>query len=122
MSKNPPLPLLPNAPSNHPDSGRLGTAFEGMFLGATPTADGDFIDNWGVVDTEEALALSNVNDMRLKHCIVDASASVWGVQTMRSGQLKACYHLLHPHRSNSLVVVHWTGGGKDTHTSHSWYD
>ncbi len=83
-----------------------------MFLGAAHTADGDFIDDWGVVDTEEALALSNVDDARLKRCIVDASASVWGVPTMRLGQLEACYRLLHPHRSNSLVVVHWTGGGK----------
>ncbi len=25
---------------------------------------------------------------------------------------EVCFCLLHPHRSNSLVVVHWTGGGK----------
>jgi hypothetical protein len=31
---------------------------------------------------------------------------------MCPAQLEASYHLLHPHRPNSLVVVHLTGGGK----------
>ena len=29
---------------------------------------------------------------------------------MRPTQLEVCYHLLHPHCPNSLVVVHRTGG------------
>jgi hypothetical protein len=83
-----------------------------MFLDASDVAGGDFNDDWGVTDTEEALALSFVNDARLKACIVATLASVWGVPTMRPSQLEACYRLLHPHRPNSLVVVHRTGGGK----------
>ena len=31
---------------------------------------------------------------------------------MRPAQLEVCYHLLHPHCPDYLVVVHWTGGGK----------
>ena len=113
MLTNPPLPPLPNAPSDHfPDFGRLDAGFEAMFLNAAHAADGDFIDDWGAVNTAEALALSSVDDVRLKRCIVDASASVWGMPTMRPLQIKACYCLLHPHHSNSLGVVHWTGGGK----------
>jgi len=85
-----------------------------MFLDASDVAGGDFNDDWGVTDTEEALALSFVNDARLKACIVATLASVWGVPTMRPSQLEACYRLLHPHRPNSLVVVHRRGGGRLT--------
>ena len=83
-----------------------------MLLDPSHVVDDDFPDNWGINDTEEALAVSGVDDWRLKDCIVDASASVWGVPTMRPAQLEACFHLLHPHRPNSLIVVHCTGGRK----------
>ena len=117
MSTNPPLPPSPNAPSDHhPDSGQLDAAFEVMFLDAAHAANGNFINNWGAIDTAEALALFGVDYTRLKRCILNASASVWGVPTMRPLQIKVCYCLLHPHHSNSLVVVHRTGGGEDTHT------
>ena len=108
-----PSPPSPNAPfDHHSDSGRLDAAFEVMFLNAAHAADGNFINDWGAVDTAEALALFCVNNARLKCCIVDALASVWGVPEMRPLQIEVCYCLLHPHCSNSLIVVHWTGGGK----------
>ena len=109
MSKNPPSPPSPNAPSDHhPESGRLGATFKGMFLDAAHAADGGFINNWGVVNTEEALALSNIDDARLKCCIVDASASVWGVPTLRPGQLEACYCLLHSSHLQLLALSIWS--------------
>ena len=111
MSRNHTSPSSANAPSsNVTDSRRLDYAFKVMFLDVSDIAGGDFDDNWGVADTEEALTLSFVHDARLKDCIVTASASVWGVPTMCTAQLVACYHLRHPHRLNSLVVVHRTGG------------
>jgi hypothetical protein len=123
MSRNHPSPRSPTAPSSGvPDSRRLGSAFEAMFLDASDVAGGHFDDNWGVADTEQALALSFVDDARLKACIVTASASVWGVPTMRPAQLEACYRLIHPHRPNSLVVVHRTGGGEDSHPTNSRCD
>ena len=85
-----------------------------MFLDASDVAGGDFDNNWGIANTEEALTLLFVNDARLKACIVAASAFVWGVPTMCPAQLEACYRLLHPHHPNSLVVVHRTGGGRLT--------
>ena len=85
-----------------------------MLLDPSHIVDDDFPDDWGINDTEEALAVSGVDDSRLKDCIVDASASVWGVPTMRPAQLEACFRLLHPHRPNSLIVVHHTGGGRLT--------
>ena len=85
-----------------------------MLLDPSHIVDDDFPDDWGINDTEEALAVSGVDDSRLKDCIVDASASVWGVPTMRPAQLEACICLLHPHRPNSLIVVHRTGGGRLT--------
>ena len=84
MSKNPPPPRSPDA-----------------------SPDRDMIN-------KQVLVLSHLDAARLKDCIVAASASVWGVPTMRPTQLGACYHLLHPHHPNSLVVVHRTGGG-ETH-------
>ena len=83
-----------------------------MLLDCTVDADSDFIDDWGVPDTEDALALSGIDQTRLKDCIVAASALVWGVPTMRPVQLEVCYQLFHSHRPDYLVVVHWTGGGK----------
>ena len=98
MSGNtPPLPLPDAPPARHPDTSKLDSAFDEMLLDRTVDADGDFIDDWGVADTEEALALSGINKTRLKDCIADASASVWGVPMMRPAQLEACYCLLHPH-------------------------
>ena len=78
MSKNPPPPLSPNAPSDSPPhSDRLDAAFKALILDATDVADGHFTNDWGVVDTQEALALSGIDDARLKCCIADASACVW---------------------------------------------
>ncbi len=125
--KSPPCPEITPRRARPPlrrlaDSRRLGSAFEAMFLDASDVVGGHFDDDWGVADTEQALALSFVDDARLKACIVAASASVWGVPTMRPAKLEACYRLLHPHRPNSLVVVHWTGGGEDSHPTNSRCD
>jgi hypothetical protein len=93
-----------------------------MLLNPSHVVDDDFPNDWGINDTEEALAVSGGNNPRLKDCIVDASASVWGVPTMRPAQLEACFRLLHPHRPNSLIVVHRTGGGEDSHPTNSSCD
>ncbi len=79
-----------------------------MLLDISHVVDDNLPDDWGINDTEEVLALSGVDGARLKDCIVNASASVWGVPTMHPVQLEACFRLLHPHRPNSLVVVHHT--------------
>jgi len=113
MSRDPPLPPSPDAPADHcPEDGELHDKFDAMLLDTSHVIDDNFPDDWGVNDTEEALALSGVDDARLKDCIVDASASVWGVLAMCPAQLEACFCLLHPHRPNSLIVVHRTRGGK----------
>jgi hypothetical protein len=115
MSRNHPSPRSPNAPSSGvPDSRRLDSAFEAMFLDASDIAGGDFDDDWGDANTEQVLALLFVDDARLKACIIATSVSEWGIPTMRPAQLEACYRLLHPHRPNSLVVAHRTGGGRLT--------
>jgi len=93
-----------------------------MLLNPSHVVDDDFPNDWGINDTEEALAVSGGNNSQLKDCIVDASASVWGVPTMRPAQLEACFRLLHPHRPNSLIVVHRTGGGEDSHPTNSSCD
>ncbi len=77
-----------------------------MLLSSSHVADNDFLDDWGINDTEEALAVSSVDDSQLKDCIADASASVWGVPTMRPAQLEACICLLHPHRRQHLRQHH----------------
>ena len=92
-----------------------------MFLDTSDIACGDFYDDWGVADTEEALALSFVNNAKLKACIVAALASVWGFPAMLPTQLEAFYRLLHPHCPKSLVVVH-RKGGEDSHPTNSWCD
>jgi superfamily II DNA helicase RecQ len=113
MSQDEPSPPSPDAPSDRrDDASALDVAFDAMLLNPTFVANGDFSDDWDATDTEEALAMSSVDDARLKDCIAAASASVWGVPTMRPGQLEACFRLLHSHRPNSLMVVHRTGGGK----------
>ncbi len=113
MSQNHPPPRSPDAsPDRDMITDNLDDAFDAMFLHPPIVSPDDFNDDWGAVVTEQALALSHIDDARLKDCIVAASASVWGIQTMRPAQLEACYHLLHPHRPNSLVVVHRTSGGK----------
>ena len=118
MSEITPSLLLPDAP---PEGGALRNKFDAMLLDTSDVINYVFPDNWGIDDTENALALSGVDDVLLKDCIVDASASVWGV-TMRPAQLEACFHILHPHCPNSLVVVHRTGGGEDSHPTNSWCD
>jgi hypothetical protein len=60
-----------------------GNLSESRFLHYFHTCRGDFGisfngTNKGINDTEDALALSGVDDASLKDCIVDASASVWG--------------------------------------------
>jgi hypothetical protein len=107
MSRNPPPPPSSDAPANRRlKDGKLHDKFDAMLLDPSHVFDDNFPDDWGISDTEEALALSGVNDSRLKD-----SASVWGVPTMRPVQLEACFRLLHPHRPNSLIVVQRTRGG-----------
>ena len=112
MSRNPPPLPLPDAPADRRlKDGELHDKFNVMLIDPLHVVDDDFPDDWGINDTEEALAVSGVDDSRLKDCIVDVSASVWGVPTMRPAQLEACFRLLHPHRPNSLIVVQRTRGG-----------
>jgi len=47
-----------------------------MLLDPSHVIDDDFPDDWGINDTEEALAVSGVDDLWLKDCIADVSASV----------------------------------------------
>ncbi len=47
-----------------------------MLLDISDVVNYNFPDNWGIDNTEDALALSGVDDVLLKDCIVDASASV----------------------------------------------
>jgi hypothetical protein len=96
----------------------LDDAFDAMLFNPINISNDNFSVNWGASDIEEALALSGVDDTRLKDCIVAASASVWGIPTMHPGQLEAYFCLLHPHCPNSLVVVHRTGCRK-THKLHT---
>ncbi len=111
----PPPPPSPDAPSDCcPETGALDAAFDAMLLNIPTVTDDNFIDNWGAIDTEEALALSGVDDNRLKNCIINALASIWGMPMMRPGQLEADFCILHSHRPYFLVVVHWTGGGRHT--------
>jgi hypothetical protein len=86
-------------------SGSLDDAFDVMLLDPHDVSPEDFSDEWVAANTEEALALSSIDDARLKECIVTASALVWGIPMMRPTQLEACYCLLHPHGPNALVVV-----------------
>jgi hypothetical protein len=81
MSQNHPPPRSPDASSDRDMiTNNLNNAFDAMFLHPPIVSPDDFNDNWGAVVTEQALALSHVDDARLKDCIVAASASVWGVQ------------------------------------------
>jgi hypothetical protein len=62
MSQDAPSPPSPNAASDRRvDAGALDVAFNAMLLNPTFVADGDFSDDWGVTDTEEALAMSSVD-------------------------------------------------------------
>ena len=113
MSGNTPLPLLPNTPpARHPDTSKLDSAFDEMLLDHSIDAGCDFISNWGVADTEEAMVVSSINKTRLKDCMVAVLALVLGIPTVHPTQLEACYCLLHPHPLNYLVVVHQTGRGE----------
>ncbi len=75
MSEITPSPPSPDAP---PERGALRDKFDAMLLDTSDVVNYDFPNNWGINDTEDALALSGVDDASLKDCIVDASASVWG--------------------------------------------
>jgi hypothetical protein len=108
-----PLPPSPNSPSTGKIvTGSLDVAFDAILLEPLLVSPDDYADDWGAANTEDAVAFSGVDHVRLKDCIVTALALVWGIPTIRPTQLEACYHLLHPHRPNALVVVHRTGGGK----------
>ncbi len=61
---------------------------------------------------DAAVAAPSCDDVRLRQCIVAASASVWAVPNMFSTQIDACYRLLHPHHSDHLAVIHRMGAGK----------
>jgi len=116
MTTNPPPPRSLNIPPNGDIiADALGGAFNAMFLHPPIVSPDDFDDDWGPAVTEQALALSSVNNARLNSCIDAASASVWGILAMRPAQLEACYRLLHPYSPNSLLVVHRTGGGRHTY-------
>ncbi len=108
----PPLPSPDSLSDGEIVTGSLDVAFDAMLLDPSLVSSDDYADDWGAVDTEDAVSFSGVGDVRLKDCIVAALALVWGIPTMHPTQLEACYCLLHPHRPNALVVVHQTGGGK----------
>ncbi len=61
---------------------------------------------------DAAVAAPSCDDVRLRQCIVAASASVWVVSNMFPTQVDACYRLLHPHHPDHLAVIHRTGAGK----------
>jgi hypothetical protein len=61
---------------------------------------------------DAAVAAPSCDDVRLRQCIVAASASVWAVPNMFPTQVDACYRLLHPHHPDHLAVIHRTGAGK----------
>ncbi len=80
-----------------------------MLLDPSHVFDDNFPDDWGISDTEEALALSGVNDSRLKD-----SASVWGVPTMHPAQLEAAFAFSIP---TAPILSVWSiarGGGRLT--------
>ncbi len=113
MLRGIPSPPPPNAPSARcVKANALDDAFGAMLLYQTTPSNNNFSGDFGSADTEDALAPSGSYERRLKDCKVSTSASVWGIPTMRLVQLKACFCLLHPHRPNSLMVVHQTGGRK----------
>ncbi len=119
MTEDTPLPPLQGSHSVCniiPNS--LNDTFDAMLLYPSLVSSIDFNNEWGATNTEQALMLSGGNDARLKDWIVAASALVWGASTMHPAQLEACFCLLHPHRPNSLVVIHQKGGGGDAHTAH----
>jgi len=90
MSRNPPPPPSPDAPGNRRlKDGEHHDKFDAMLIDPSHVVNADFPNDWGINDTEETLAVSGVNDSRLKDCIVNASASVWGVPSMRPAQLEA---------------------------------
>jgi hypothetical protein len=105
MTKDTPLPPLPHAPSAASiKTISLDDTFAAILLGPLSVLPDDFSNEWGTTNTEEALALSSVYDVRLKECIVAALASIWSVPMMHPAQLKACFCLLHTHRPYSQVV------------------
>ncbi len=104
------MPPLPNAPSVCGiETNSLNAMLPDHPSSITPDS---FSDEWGAADTKDALTFSGVNDASLKDLTVTARVLVCGVPTMHLALLKVCYCLLHSYRPNSLVVVHWTGGGQ----------
>ncbi len=102
----PPLPS-PNSPSDcEIVTGSFDVAFDMMLLDPPLVSPNNYAKDWGTTNTEDAVAFSSVDNVRLKDCIIAALALVWGVLTMRPTQLEACYCLLHPHHPKALVVVH----------------
>jgi hypothetical protein len=103
MTKDSPLPPLPDTPSNYgiQPKNSLDVAFDAMLLDPSSVSLNDFSNEWGATNTEEeALMLSSVDDARLKNCIVAASVLVWGIPTMHLAWLEVCYCLLHPRQPN----------------------
>jgi hypothetical protein len=118
-----PPPVLPDAPSAcNIVVETFDDAFDAMLLDPLLALLDDFSNEWCIADTEKALALFSIDNAQLNDCNVDALASVWGVPMMRLVQLEACFCILYPHHPNSLVVVHWMGGGQDPHPSNSQRD
>jgi hypothetical protein len=77
MLQDAPLPPSPYAASDRcVNASTLNVAFEAMLLNPTFVADGNFSDNWGVTNTKEALAMSSIDNARLKDCIVPIVAAV----------------------------------------------
>jgi hypothetical protein len=115
MSQDAPPPPSPDALSAHDILGEtLDDAFDAICLDPLLALLDDFSNNWCTSDTEKALALFDIDNARLKDYIVNELASAWGMPTMHTGKLEACFCILHPHHPNSLVVVHRTGGRKTT--------
>ncbi len=70
MSRDIPLPPLPDAPSAHcVEADALNDAFNTMLLNQTTTSNDKFSGHFGSADAEDALAPSRVDERRLKDCI-----------------------------------------------------
>jgi hypothetical protein len=66
-SRNPPPPPSPDAPADRRlKDGELHDKFNVMLIDPLHVVDDDFPDDWGINDTEEVLAVSGVDDSRLK--------------------------------------------------------
>jgi hypothetical protein len=107
-----PLPPLPDAPSaGDIVTGLLGDAFEAVLIDPPVVYPNNFQQQ-----VEHHRDRRGTHIVRHQQCQAErlycCCLCIWGVPTMHPGQLEVCFCLLHPHLPNSLVVVHWTGGGK----------